>query len=49
MKGELAPNFSLKNTAKNDVSLDDYRGKTVIIAFYPGAFTGVCDDEMCGV
>ena len=45
MKGELAPNFSLKNTAKNDVSLDDYRGKSVIIAFYPGAFTGVCDDE----
>ena len=25
----------------------DYTGKTVILVFYPGAFTGVCDKEMC--
>ena len=47
MIGESAPNFTLKNTAKEDVSLSDYKGKTVILAFYPGAFTGVCDNEMC--
>ena len=47
MIGESAPNFTLKNTGKSDVSLSDYRGKTVILAFYPGAFTGVCDNEMC--
>ena len=47
MIGEPAPSFTLKNTAKTDVSLEDYKGKTVILAFYPGAFTGVCDDEMC--
>ena len=47
MIGESAPKFTLKNTSKEDVSLSDYNGKTVILAFYPGAFTGVCDDEMC--
>ena len=45
--GETAPAFTLKNTQKSDVSLADYAGKTVILAFYPGAFTGVCDKEMC--
>tara|TARA_X000000950_G_C13909754_1_gene658508 strand:+ start:2780 stop:3250 length:471 start_codon:yes stop_codon:yes gene_type:complete len=43
----LAPSFTLKNTKKENVSLSDYRGKTVVLAFYPGAFTGVCDTEMC--
>ena len=47
MIGETAPEFTLKNTAKESVSLSSYRGKTVILAFYPGAFTGVCDKEMC--
>ena len=47
MIGESAPNFTLKNTSKEDVSLSDYAGKRVILAFYPGAFTGVCDAEMC--
>ena len=47
MLGESAPNFTLKNTDKSDVSLSDYKGKTVIMAFYPGAITGVCDNEMC--
>ena len=45
--GDTAPGFTLKNTDKNDVSLADYNGQTVILAFYPGAFTGVCDKEMC--
>ena len=47
MIGEPAPNFTLKNTSKEDVSLKDFSGKCVILAFYPGAFTGVCDSEMC--
>jgi len=47
MIGEAAPEFTLKNTSKEAVSLADFRGKTVVIAFYPGAFTGVCDKEMC--
>ena len=47
MIGQNAPDFTLKNTAKEPISLSNYRGSTVILAFYPGAFTGVCDKEMC--
>ena len=45
--GDTAPAFTLKTTDKSDISLSDYSGQTVILAFYPGAFTGVCDKEMC--
>ncbi len=45
--GDAAPDFTLKNTDKINVNLSDYRGQRVILAFYPGAFTGVCDKEMC--
>ena len=45
--GDAAPAFTLKTTDKSDVSLSDYLGQNVILAFYPGAFTGVCDKEMC--
>tara|TARA_B110000444_G_C18818076_1_gene586202 strand:+ start:997 stop:1464 length:468 start_codon:yes stop_codon:yes gene_type:complete len=44
---EVAKDFTLKNTSKEDVSLSQYKGKPVVLAFYPGAFTGVCDTEMC--
>ena len=44
---DQAPEFTLKNTKKEDVSLSDLSNKTVVLAFYPGAFTGVCDTEMC--
>ena len=43
----VAPGFTLKNTKKEDVSLSIYKGNPVVLAFYPGAFTGVCDTEMC--
>ena len=46
---DLAPEFTLKNTSKEDVSLSDFTDKTVVLAFYPGAFTGVCDTEMCAL
>ena len=46
---ETAPDFNLKNTEKSDITLSSYRGKTVVLAFYPGAFTGVCDTEMCSL
>ena len=42
-----APSFTMKNTKKEDISLSDFKGKPVVLAFYPGAFTGVCDTEMC--
>ena len=46
---EIAPDFNLKDTEKNDIALSSYKGKTVVLAFYPGAFTGVCDTEMCSL
>ena len=38
-----APEFTLKNTQKEDVSLSNFKGKPVVLAVYPGACTGVCD------
>ena len=45
--GQTAPSFTLTNHKREKVSLDSFRGKKVIIAFYPAAFTGVCEKEMC--
>ncbi len=45
--GELAPSFTLKDSDCKDVSLSDYKGKTVTILFFPLAFTGVCTEELC--
>ncbi|NNE30418.1 MAG: redoxin domain-containing protein [Saprospiraceae bacterium] len=45
--GDLAPNFTLYASDKTEVSLDNYRGKKVVILFFPLAFTGVCTKELC--
>ncbi len=45
--GQNAPDFTLAGTDKQPVTLSDYRGQKVVIAFYPAAFTGVCTAEMC--
>jgi peroxiredoxin len=42
-----APEFTLIDTEKKPVSLKDFSGKKVILVFYPGAFTGVCTNEVC--
>ncbi len=47
--GQKAPNFSLPDTGKKITSLSDFAGKKVVLAFYPGAFTGVCEKEMCAL
>lgn len=47
--GQQAPDFTLFNTEKNKVSLNDFKGKNVIILFFPLAFTGVCTNEMCSM
>ena len=47
--GDKAPNFSLRNTEKKEVSLADYSGKNVVVLFFPLAFTGVCTEELCSV
>lgn len=45
--GQLAPDFTLWDNAKNKVTLSDYRGKNVLLLFYPLAFTSVCTRELC--
>lgn len=45
--GDKAPAFTLFDTTKQTRSLSDYLGTTVVLAFYPAAFTGVCAKEMC--
>ncbi len=45
--GSPAPSFSLLDHARQLVKSDDLRGKTVVLAFYPAAFTGVCEKELC--
>ena len=47
--GDKAPVFKLINSEKKEVSLEDYKGKNVVILFFPLAFTGVCTAELCGV
>ncbi len=47
--GFKAPEFSLYSTEKKEVSLSDYRGKNVLILFFPLAFTSVCTEELCSV
>ena len=44
---DVAPLFELNNTNKEVVSLSDNIGKPIVLAFFPGAYTGVCDTEMC--
>lgn len=45
--GDEAPGFELPGTGGHKYSLDDYRGKGVILAFYPGDFTTVCTKQFC--
>jgi glutaredoxin-dependent peroxiredoxin len=45
--GDQAPDFTLINTEKKPISLADYKGKNVVILFFPMAFTSVCTAELC--
>jgi peroxiredoxin len=45
--GAPAPDFTLPSTAGSDVTLSKLRGKNVLLAFFPLAFTRVCTQEMC--
>jgi peroxiredoxin len=47
--GQIAPEFALFNTEKNKVSLSDYKGKNVVLLFFPLAFSGVCTKELCSM
>jgi len=45
--GEKAPLFTLFSGDKQPVALDQYKGKNVVLLFFPMAFTSVCTKELC--
>jgi len=47
--GQKAPDFKLVDSDKNTVNLSDYKGKSVVLLFFPLAFTSVCTQELCTV
>src|ERR1700757_2345086 len=46
-QGQPAPQFTLISTEKKPVSLSDFKGKKVILHFFPFAFTGTCTTQLC--
>jgi len=44
--GSKAPEFSLPSTPDQRVSLSDFRGNLVVLAFYPADWSPVCGDQM---
>jgi peroxiredoxin Q/BCP len=45
--GDPAPPFELPGTGDKTYRLADYRGRKVVLAFYPGDFTTVCTKQFC--
>jgi peroxiredoxin len=45
--GQSAPDFTLPSTSGEKVTLSSLRGKPVLIAFFPLAFSGTCTSELC--
>ena len=44
--GITAPDFTLRTTPNQSISLNQYHGNPVILVFYPADFSPVCGDEM---
>ena len=48
--GAQAPDFLLRDQNNQEIRLSDYRGsKNVVLVFYPFAFTGTCQGELCAI
>lgn len=45
--GQQAPDFTLRDTEKNKITLSEQRGKSVLLLFFPLAFTSTCTKELC--
>ncbi|HEX5618826.1 MAG TPA: thioredoxin-dependent thiol peroxidase [Solirubrobacteraceae bacterium] len=48
-QGQKAPDFTLPDQDGKPVSLNDYRGQTVVLYFYPKADTPGCTTQACGL
>jgi len=46
-EGKLAPDFTLQDQDGNDVTLSDFRGKNVVLYFYPKDMTPGCTAQAC--
>lgn len=46
-EGAPAPDFTLPSTSGESVTLSSLRGRNVLLAFFPAAFTRVCTSELC--
>lgn len=46
-KGQKAPEFKLVGTDLQPITLSDYKGKNLILHFFPLAFTSVCTAQLC--
>lgn len=47
--GQDAPDFTLKDEQNQDVKLSDLKGQTVVLVFFPFAFSPLCEGEMCEI
>ena len=47
--GHPAPDFTLYDSAKNKITLSDMKGHSVLLLFFPLAFTSTCTAELCSV
>jgi peroxiredoxin len=47
--GDAAPDFALPDQDRQTKKLSEFRGSNVLLAFYPGAFTGGCTREVCSL
>lgn len=45
--GDQAPDFKLFSSELKEVTLADYKGKKLVVQFFPMAFTGVCTTQLC--
>ena len=45
--GQQAPDFKLFSDEKKEVKLSDYKGKNVVLNFFPAAFTSTCTAQLC--
>lgn len=48
-EGDVAPDFSVKNQNGDDVKLSDFRGRRVVLYFYPKDDTPGCTKEACSL
>ncbi len=47
--GSVAPDFTLVNQDREPVTLSASRGRPVILAFFPAAYSGTCIQELCTI